>query len=191
LQHRIKNTLAMVQSIANQTMRNAGSLTEARNAFGARLLALSHAHDVLTESSWAAAPIATVVEGALAPHRPPNARRIRANGPVIQLEAKPAMALALALHELATNAVKYGALSNESGMIELLWSCEPGPACEMFRLTWREQGGPPVTPPSQKGFGTRLIERGLAGEFGGTVVLSYEPAGVVCTIEAPLPKAVH
>ncbi len=113
LQHRVKNTLALVQAIAGHTFRNASDLA-ANEAFSARLISLGRAHDILTQSSWSQAPIAEVVEGALAVHRG-GASRIRASGPNVPLAAKPALALALALHELATNAAKYGALSNDSG----------------------------------------------------------------------------
>jgi PAS domain S-box-containing protein len=186
LQHRVKNTLAMIQAIANQTLRNATSLHEAREAFQARIIALGKAHDILTQASWTAAPIAEVIEGALSVHRH-DASRIRISGPNVLLAAKPALSLALALHELATNAAKYGALSNESGVVELRWHVVHDDAAPRFCLTWTEQGGPPIlTQPARRGFGSRLIERSFAAEVGGEVKLTYAPTGVVCRLEATL-----
>jgi PAS domain S-box-containing protein len=186
LQHRVKNTLAMVQAIANQTLRNATSLQEAREAFQARLIALGKAHDILTQASWTAAPIAEVIEGALSAHRQ-DVSRIRISGPNVLLGAKPALSLALALHELATNAAKYGALSNETGAVELRWHVVHDDTAPRFCLTWSEQGGPPIlNQPARRGFGSRLIERSFAAEVGGEVKLTYAPTGVVCRLEATL-----
>ena len=110
-------------------------------------------------------------------------------GPDIRLSPKTALAIAMALHELSTNALKYGALSIPGGCVDLSWAvCGEGAAPRFF-MEWRERDGPPVTPPKRAGFGTRLIERGLASELGGNVRLAYEPGGLVCTIEAPLPRA--
>jgi PAS domain S-box-containing protein len=187
LQHRIKNTLAMVQAIANQTLRSATDLDEAREAFAGRLISLGRAHDILTQVSWTAAPIGEVIEGALGVHRQTSVPRIRISGPNVLLAAKPALSLALALHELATNAAKYGALSNESGTVDLRWHVAHAGDEPRFCLTWSEQGGPPIlSPPVQRGFGSRLIERSFAPESGGVVTLTYPPTGLVCRIEAPL-----
>ncbi|MEA1834906.1 PAS domain S-box protein [Methylobacterium durans] len=187
LQHRVKNTLALVQAMAAQTFRNAGDLEAAREAFAARLISLGHAHDILTRSSWTEAPIAEVVDGALAVHRSGAATRIRASGPAVLLSAKPALSLALALHELATNAAKYGALSNEVGSVDLRWHVVHEGEAPRFCLTWSEQGGPPIlAPPSRRGFGSRLIERSFAAEVGGEVRLTYAPTGLTCRLEAPL-----
>lgn len=187
LQHRIKNTLAMVQAIANQTLRSATDLDEAREAFAGRLISLGRAHDILTQVSWTAAPIGEVIEGALCVHRQNSVPRIRISGPNVLLAAKPALSLALALHELATNAAKYGALSNESGTIDLRWHVVHEAEEPRFCLTWSEQAGPPIiSPPVQRGFGSRLIERSFAAESGGAVTLTYPPTGLVCRIEAPL-----
>ena len=186
LQHRVKNTLALVQAIAGQTFRNASDLAAANEAFSARLISLGRAHDILTQSSWSQAPIAEVVEGALAVHRG-GTSRIRASGPNVPLAAKPALALALALHELATNAAKYGALSNESGSVDLRWHVVHEGGAPRFCLTWSEQGGPPIlSQPVRRGFGSRLIERSFAAEVGGEVKLAYAPTGLACRLEAPL-----
>jgi PAS domain S-box-containing protein len=183
LNHRVKNTLATVQSIAAQTLRSSGIEADARAAFDARLIALSNAHNLLTGEHWVGATVGEVVETALRPHEAPGAERFAVSGPEVRLSPKTALALAMALHELATNAAKYGALSNEAGRIEVGWEISG----ERFRMRWAERGGPHVCPPARRGFGSRLVERGLAAELGGTVRLAYEPAGVTCTIDARLP----
>jgi two-component sensor histidine kinase len=180
LQHRIKNTLAMVGAIANQTIRG-DDVAAAREAFGARLMVLSRSHDILTQTNWASAPIVEVVNGALAAHRS-SERRIRVNGPQVELRPKPALALALAIHELATNAVKYGALSGK-GTVDVVWSND---ATDGFRFSWTESDGPEVAEPGQKGFGSRLIERVLAADFEGEAHTYYRPGGVVCELIAPM-----
>ncbi len=124
----------------------------------------------------------TIINGILAPYAGRNQNRIRAKGPDVTLGAKPALAFALALHELGTNAAKYGALSNDDGYIEIAWTLAPRLQGREFRLRWRERNGPPVFPPSHMGFGTRLIQRNLAAEFGGEVELAFQHDGVECTI---------
>jgi two-component sensor histidine kinase len=183
LQHRIKNTLAMVGAIANQTMQG-DSVANAREAFAARLMTLSRAHDLLTQSSWASAPIKDVVEGALAAHRTARSQ-ISAGGPDLHLTARQALALALAIHELATNATKYGALSG-TGSVAVAWSDQPIGGAETFRFSWTESGGPAVSEPEKKGFGSRLIERMLPNDFGGEVRTFYRPGGVMCELTSPL-----
>ena len=185
LEHRMKNTMAMVGAIASQTFRTASTKEEARTIFDARLRALNHAHDVLVQSSWTSAPIRTVVEGALAPHRTGDGR-IAIDGPTVDLTAKQALSLALALHELATNATKYGALSVPGGTIDVRWDCIPSDDRVILRFGWRERGGPEVSPPSRRGFGSRLIESTLSSDFGSSVKVEYPPEGVVCSFEARL-----
>lgn len=186
LQHRIKNTLAMIGAIANQTMRG-DDVAAARSAFTARLITLGSAHDILTRSSWSAAPIHDIVEGALAPHRT-RQNRIKIGGPVVELQPKQALALSLALHELATNAVKYGALSNATGTVEVAWRLDDGLGVPTFNFLWREHNGPPVTPPpeTKRGFGTRLIERVLSSEFGVKADIDYRPDGVCFALAVPV-----
>jgi two-component sensor histidine kinase len=186
LQHRIKNTLAMVAAIANQTMRGE-SVEAARNAFTARLMTLGRAHDILTQQSWHSAAIGDVVEGALAPHRAGQGR-IDVSGPELLLQPKQALAMALSIHELATNAVKYGALSSVGGKVRVIWSTDLPAGAPTFHFAWTEAGGPAVVEPqqSQKGFGSRLIERLLKTDFGGEVLVTYAPDGVVCELSAPL-----
>jgi two-component sensor histidine kinase len=184
LQHRIKNTLAMVGAIANQTMRG-DDVGAARQAFNERLVTLSHAHDILTQTSWLSAPIREVVEGALAPHRTGEGR-IQVGGPDLRLDPKQALALALAVNELATNAVKYGALSNGTGVVAVSWLTTNGEAVPKFAFNWNESGGPCVTTPSRTGFGSRLIERVLTNDFGAQVRICYAASGVICEFVAPL-----
>jgi PAS domain S-box-containing protein len=184
LEHRIKNTLAMVQAIVSQTLRGAPSTRAANLAISSRLVTLGRAHDILTQANWAAAQLRTVVEGALAPHDPGN--RIRIAGPDLHLAAQAALSLALTLHELATNAAKYGALSNQMGQVDVTWEVVEQEARRILRLRWEEKGGPPVMEPMRKGFGSRLIERSLGSEAGGQARMDFAPTGLVCTIETPL-----
>ncbi|MDP1961058.1 MAG: HWE histidine kinase domain-containing protein [Reyranella sp.] len=180
LNHRVKNTLTMVQSIAAQTFR--GTDAGVRADFEQRLLTLSNVHNLLTEESWDGAELHAVIRSSLRPHMVDGRNRITLEGPDFRLRPKSAVALSMALHELATNALKYGALSAEAGRVALHWRTDDG----RFHLRWEESGGPPVTPPCRTGFGSRMIERGLSAEFEGEVKIDYRPAGVVCTIDAPL-----
>ncbi|MBX3482609.1 HWE histidine kinase domain-containing protein [Phenylobacterium sp.] len=179
LNHRVKNTLAIVQGIAWQSFRAAGAPKSATEAFEGRLRALASAHDVLTRQNWEAGPIGQIIAEAVAPH---HDGRIVAAGPAVDLDPKAAVAVGLAMHELATNAVKYGALSSPAGRVDVSWTVEAG----KLRLTWRESGGPPVKKPAQRGFGARLLEQGLAEELRGSVRLSFPPEGLVCEVEARL-----
>jgi len=183
LNHRVKNTLAIVQSIAQQSMRGVEAAAPIRDAFEGRLAALAAAHDVLTQRNWEAASIAHIVATATGAHHASDGR-FTMEGPALDLEPKTAVALGLAMHELGTNAVKYGALSRPDGRVEVRWSVEAG----RLRLTWRERGGPSVTAPSRRGFGTRLLLQGLAEELGGKVSLDFNPDGLLCTVEADLDR---
>jgi PAS domain S-box-containing protein len=185
LNHRVKNTLATVQSIASQTLRNAETAQEARAAIEGRLIALSRAHDVLTRENWEGADLYEIVAQAVAPYSSQGEDRLHLEGPQARLPPRTALSLAMMLQELATNAVKYGALSNASGEIRITWHVEKGrPA--LLHLRWEETGGPPVQAPSRRGFGTRLIERSLAQDLGGDVQIVFAPTGVVCAVNAPL-----
>lgn len=177
LAHRMKNTMAMIAAIASQTFRSAETLEEAQSILSERIATLGEAHSILTQSSWSSAPIRSVVEGALAPHRT-GAGRIRVQGPPLQLPADLAMTLALAVNELATNAVKYGALSSETGEVVIRWETGRPQSEDPFRLTWTESGGPPVVAPRRQGFGSRLVERVMAQKFQGEVELDYRPEGL-------------
>ncbi|KMO16765.1 sensor histidine kinase [Methylobacterium platani] len=181
--HRVKNTLALVQAVAAQTLRSAVSVEAAMEAFNGRLMALSDAHDVLIRGAWAAADLAAVVDGVMAPHLDAVAGRFAASGPAISLGPRAVLTLSLMLHELATNAGKYGALSSPAGRVAVTWALSDGAS---LRLRWQESGGPPVAPPRREGFGSRLIERSLVHSFGGRVSLLFPPEGAVMELEAPL-----
>ena len=187
MKHRVKNSIATVQSIAHQTLRNAASLEDARKTLDARLNSLACAHDILTSETTAGATLAEAVESALQPFRVTPRNRIRVGGPEVRLTSRLTLAVVMALHELATNAVKYGGLSNESGRVILNWDVE-GTASQRLVMRWEEVDGPPVEKPSRVGFGTRMFERVLAAEFGGEAKIDYRPYGLVLTVEAPLPE---
>jgi two-component sensor histidine kinase len=185
LRHRLRNTLAIVQAIANATFRFAKPV-DAPAAFNARLEALVQAQDILFQSSSIGTNLSSLIKGVLAPYFQPGRNLVRVRGPEVHLSQKPALALALAMHELATNAAKYGALSNEDGYVEITWTWASVSQGKELRLRWHERNGPLVVAPSRKGFGSRLIERNLAAEFNGTVELEFPPNGLVCTICAHL-----
>ncbi|TXM94163.1 PAS domain S-box protein, partial [Methylobacterium sp. WL103] len=189
LGHRLKNTLALVQAIATQTLRNVTDLDAAREALSARLVAMGKAHDILLSGESESAGMEAVLRGALSIHDDGGPQRFRLSGPDLAVGPKAALSLALMAHELATNAVKYGALSVPDGSVVLRWEVEGRDRADgsaVIHLLWREQGGPSVVEPTRKGFGTRLIERGLVGAIGGTVRLAYPESGVTCTVTAPL-----
>lgn len=185
LEHRVKNTLANVHSIVVQTLRAAPSLEAGTRTLVDRIQAYAAAHDVLVKEGWAAANLVDVVEGALRPFRNGGAARVRAAGPDVRLRTRVATTMAPAIYELATNAVKYGALSNEDGAAAADWEIvnEPEPT---LHFRWRETGGPTVASPTGRGFGSRMLERALPAETGGTARLEYRPAGVTFTLEARL-----
>lgn len=185
LQHRIKNTLAMVSAIATQTLRG-DDIADRRASFSARLEALASAHSMLMATTWSSASLRSVLDGALAPHRS-DAAQFEIEGPDIELSPRQALSMALAIHELATNSAKYGALSVDSGAVHITWSLDAidergNPA---FKFIWEEVGGPAVIEPTRKGFGSRLITRVLAADFGGIIGIDYRPHGVVCSLVAP------
>lgn len=181
LSHRLKNTLAMVQAIASQTLKD---VTErhAVDSFRQRLAALGLAHDVLLQQSWAAAPIGTVIAKVLAFDA--AASRVEAHGPAVQLGSKAVLQLSLLLHELTTNAVKYGSLSVETGAVALVWRLDGADDIGDVVMTWTESGGPSVAPPTRTGFGSRLIRTGLGGTGG--VELRYEHTGFSVEFRTPL-----
>ena len=182
----MKNTLAVVQSIARQTLRGDGAIAQGWEAFTARLMALSTAHDVLTQGKWSAASLRVLVDATARLHTGGAEERFRTAGPDIMFSSRVALSFAMVLHELGTNAAKYGALSMPGGVVDVGWTVQPGAAGAMLHFTWQETGGPAVRLPRHSGFGTRLIERSLVSEFGAAVVLSYDPAGVRLTLTAPL-----
>jgi PAS domain S-box-containing protein len=192
LNHRVKNTLATVQSIVIQAVRNSSDPKIVRESIETRIAALSRSHDLLGREKWEGAGLRDLVRESLAPFTVAEGRaeRFTIEGEKVRLSPKAALALGIAFNELATNAVKYGAFSNVAGTIAIKWVLEKRPDGRWLCLHWREKDGPIVTPPMRKGFGSRVIEQGLAHELGGTVELDYRPGGIVCTIDIPAPLVV-
>jgi PAS domain S-box-containing protein len=188
LNHRVKNVLATVQAIAAQSLRGSDVAPAARERFMARLMALARANDVLVAEDWQGASLAAIASEVAGPHG--AGERFSVAGPAMHLAPQAATALALGLHELATNAAKYGALSRPEGRVVLSWTLSGEPGRRRLDLSWRETGGPPTTPPTRRGFGTRLIERGLAGGLQAQVKLDYRPEGLVFTLSAPVGEAI-
>lgn len=182
LNHRVKNTLAVVQGLARQTFRGSDKNNFLWDAFESRLIALSRAHNLLTDANWTTASLREIVLDQVALGQ--TGDRIRVEGPPAKLDPAAAVSIALALHELRTNATKYGALSNDTGRILVSWGLEQ--EGQWLRLRWEEHGGPPVLAPQRNGFGSRMIERALARELGGKVEIDYRATGVVCEINAPV-----
>lgn len=192
LNHRVKNTLATVQSIVTQAVRNASEPQIIRESIETRLAALARSHELLAREKWDGAGLRDLVREALAPFSVTEGRaeRFTIEGENIRLSPKAALALGIAFNELATNAVKYGAFSNVAGTISVSWTIESRKGDRWLCLYWREKNGPPVTPPTRKGFGSRVIEQGLAHELQGKVQLSYPTDGVICEIHIPAPLVI-
>jgi PAS domain S-box-containing protein len=191
LNHRVKNTLATVQSLASQTARGAASPVAFREGFEGRLIALSKAHDQLTTHHWENADLRELLSGSLAPYAGATPDRIVLRGEDIVLRPRAVLTLAMAFHELTTNAAKYGALSVPGGRIEIRWQpveAENGQRAQL-KIDWIEPGGPAVAEPERRGFGSKLIEGGIAAEHGGSARLAFEPEGLRCEIFMPLEQA--
>ena len=186
LSHRMKNVLAIVQAITTQTMRNATDLASARDTLDARLIALSRAHDILLNVETDGAEMHALAMAALSLHDDQQPGRFTIDGPAVAVGETATVSLTLMLHELATNAAKYGALSTPEGSVSLTWDILQDSTPPGFCLRWVERGGPRVIPPTRTGFGSRLIQRGLSGASDGKVELLYEPDGVICTITASM-----
>ena len=182
LNHRVKNTLATVQSIAMQTARTHRDPQTFADSFQSRLLAMSHTHDLLTRSHWEGADLRDILQHETLAH---DALRVVLNGPALPLGPAAALSLGMIFHELATNAAKYGALSCARGRVFIDWSIT-GSTDRRLKLVWREEGGPPVREPVRRGFGTRLIERNIRHDLAGVVNLGYRPTGFIAEISFPL-----
>ena len=183
LNHRVKNMLAMVRSLADQTLINVDSLEAFRTAFTGRLFALSGAHDMLTRETWVSADLSRVVQSALEVFA--DDQRLSIEGPAFDVGPKQALALSMAFHELATNATKYGALGVPGGRVQLHWHMVD----ESCEIRWIERNGPPVETPKRQGFGMRILKRALAMELNQPVELSFEPEGLTCIIRIPISRA--
>ena len=190
LNHRVKNTLATVQSLAAQTARAARTPAAFRERFEGRLIALSKAHDQLTVHHWESADLRELLSGSLAPYAGAGTERVILRGEDFELRPRAVLTLAMAIHELTTNAAKYGALSVPGGRIEINWQpVHVDKGRPQLRIDWIEQGGPVVTVPDQRGFGSKLIEGSIAAELGGSAQLTFAPEGVRCEIVIPMQAA--
>jgi len=186
LNHRVKNTLATVQSIAMQTARSHTDPRTFAEGFQARLLALSHTHDLLTRTHWEGAGLGDILQHETEAH---GSSRVSVAGPPVALPPAAALSLGMIFHELATNAAKYGALSGPDGRIFVDWTVSDQTRPRL-QLVWRETGGPPVSPPERKGFGSRLIERNVRHDLAGEVELDYAGGGLTVTISIPLEQGI-
>ena len=182
LNHRVKNTLAIVQGLATQSFRRAESVEAASRTFTARLMTLARAHSQLTQNKRETAGLAETIRAEVEATAGSDAERVRTHGPAASLEPQAAMSLAMIVHELSTNAIKYGALSTERGGIDVTWSSTDVGDVREIALDWVESGGPPVVAPLRRGFGTRLIERGIASDLKSDVALEFRPEGLRCRV---------
>ena len=185
LNHRVKNTLATVQSLAAQTFRGEANNSNFRQ-FEGRLVALARAHDVLTREHWEGIYLEELIVETVAPICVQVEQRFHVSGPAVRLKPKLALSLSMVFHELCVNAAKYGALTNEAGRVDISWEIQQVDGEDCLQLRWQETGGPRVEVPRQKGFGSRLLERALSREFDARVTLSFSPEGVICEMNIPL-----
>ncbi|HEY7608590.1 MAG TPA: HWE histidine kinase domain-containing protein [Alphaproteobacteria bacterium] len=189
LNHRVRNSLAVVLSLAQQTAQGATSLPDFLSAFQGRVMALASAHNLLTRAQWQGASLGALVEASLAPERAAKPALVEIAGPACDLPPQKALAMTMGLHELATNARKYGSLSAAGGRLSVTWTVAETGGERRLALLWLERGGPPVTTPTRSGFGSRLLQRVLSADVEGSVRLDFDPPGVRCTVEFPLDRA--
>ena len=190
LTHRSKNLLAVIQAMARQTARHAGSTASFLERFSARLQALAASHDLLVQESWHGASLHELVRSQLGPYLDRDSPPVTYGGPSILLKPEAAQALGLGLHELATNAAKYGALSTPGGKVDITWRRLPPDAGNGIEILWSEHAGPPVVKPQRRGFGSTVIERHVASSLDAEVELKFEPEGVTCSITVPVTQFV-
>lgn len=186
LNHRVKNTLATVQSLARQTARGATSPKVFQERLQGRLIALSEGHDQLTRGNWEQADLHEILTAALSPHREEASDRVAISGEPVKLTPRAALTLTMVFHELITNAAKYGALSQSSGRLGIDWTLQREGDRRELALVWQERGGPPVEKPARRSFGIKMVERSIPSELGGKAALQFEPAGVRCELRFPL-----
>jgi two-component sensor histidine kinase len=191
LDHRVKNMLTVILSIAAQTRLESKSLDECADAFEERVLALAQAHDALTRNGWKGAKLGDLVAAAVGLFTTAQRSRVSVDGPPIELGPSAATTFSLALHELGANALKYGAFSRAAGRVEIGWRIETSAAGDRFVFEWRERDGPAVSPPERRGFGSTLLEEGLAGELDGDGRLIFAPDGFAYRLDAPLSEQVR
>lgn len=184
LHHRVKNTLATVMAITSQSLRTAKSLEDGRRAIEHRLMALGRVHDLLLQTNWTSARLAAIVKAATDPFDRESGGRFTVQSSNIDVSPGAVLPLAMVLNELCTNAVKYGALSNATGRVEITATVDESQ--NVFRLRWVESGGPAVAKPTHRSFGSRLIEHSFVRQLNGEAELKFEPSGVVCVLDIPL-----
>jgi PAS domain S-box-containing protein len=185
LHHRVKNTLATVQAIVGSTARSAATIDEFYDAFVGRIVSLAHTHNLLTDDLWQTAALDELLANELGPYDEDGGKRITMSGPRVELPSQAAVPIGMAIHELTTNAAKYGALSGR-GQIEIAWELVEGEAGRALRFSWTESGGPPVAPPTRQGFGSRLLQRVLTTQLQADVRIDFDPAGLRFWMEVPL-----
>ena len=190
LNHRVKNTLTMAQAIVNQALSSKADRRTVRKVIESRLSAFARSHDLLARENWANAGLFDIISNTLEPFSAADGgpARIEISGENIRFAPKEALALGMVFHELATNALKYGALLKKDGKVHVNWEVAPSPAGERLKLRWRETGGPPVKPPTRHGFGSQMINRGLAYELNGVGRFDYRPEGLTCEMDIPAPN---
>ena len=184
LHHRVKNILAIASAIASQSLRDAPTVEVAAHSVASRLAALGTAHDLLIRESWTGAGCRTLIENAILAFQSDGLKQFTMTGDNIAISSGSAVALSMVIHELSTNALKYGALSVPEGRVSIAWAVDP--ETERFKMEWRESGGPKVVPLTHKSFGSRFIEQALPGQLEGKARLIFDPSGVVCDVNVPI-----
>jgi two-component sensor histidine kinase len=186
LHHRVKNTLATVQAILGSTARSSLSIADFHEAFSGRLVALGNTHSMLTDNERQLVSVSELLRVELKPYDDGSGRRVKLVGPEIGLPANLAVPVGMAFHELATNAAKYGALSDLAGMLTITWRVDHDQERTLLRLDWIEEDGPPVVAPTREGFGSRLLNRALPAQSGATIKMDFAPEGLRVAISLPL-----
>ena len=184
LHHRVKNMLAIAAAIASQSLRDASSTEAAAKTIAERLSALGVSHDLLIQESWTGAGCRTLIENAIRAFQTKGHEHFTIVGNNVAVSSGPAVAISMVIHELSTNALKYGALSVPEGLVSIRWWIDD--ELERFHLEWRESGGPIVVPPKKKSFGSRFIEQALPGQLQGEGRLEFQPSGLICNINIPV-----
>ncbi|QRM32107.1 sensor histidine kinase [Microvirga sp. VF16] len=189
LHHRVKNTLATVQAVVGATARSALSIDDFYHAFVGRIISLANTHSLLTEAVWQTASLREILEKELRPYNDTKGERVILNGPAVELPSEAAVPIGMAIHELTTNAAKYGALSIPNGKVAVTWEAEPADGGTRLQLVWEERGGPAVSSPKRQGFGSRLLHRVLATQLNAKVEMDFNPTGLRVAIDAVLKQA--
>ncbi|MCP1558869.1 UNVERIFIED_ORG: PAS domain S-box-containing protein [Methylobacterium sp. SuP10 SLI 274] len=187
LHHRVKNTLATVQAVLNASLRSSLGLTEFRQSFTGRIASLAKTHALITEDRTQVVPFGDLGSAEVRAYDEPGKRRITLEGPQVMLPSELAVPVGMALHELATNAVRHGALGDPDGRLEVTWTVEDGPDARTLHWTWNEHDGPPVALPTREGFGSQLLNRVLTLQIGAKVDIAFDPDGLRVIVAVPLP----